>query len=112
MSTWAFTSLQVISEKDQAQFWHRDNQPVYVTAKEFARKFKDTGLGQKLHEDLSQNIEKDVLRDAALTFHTNSTRNWEIFEACMAREWVLMKRNSFVHAFKSAQVAVIFARLA
>ncbi|KAL8089213.1 hypothetical protein AgCh_038848 [Apium graveolens] len=97
---------EVISKKDQAQFWHHDNQPIYVTAKEFARKFKDSSLGQKLHEDLSQNIEKDVLHDAALTFHTNSTRNWEIFEACMAREWVLMKRNSFVHAFKSAQLVV------
>ncbi|KAL1827281.1 hypothetical protein ACET3Z_005693 [Daucus carota] len=97
---------EVISEKDQAQYWHPNNQPIYVSVKEFARKFKESSLGQKSHEDLSQNIEKDVIRDAALTFHTNSTRKWEIFQACMAREWVLMKRNSFVHAFKSAQLVV------
>ncbi|KAK1356757.1 pleiotropic drug resistance protein 3-like [Heracleum sosnowskyi] len=97
---------EVISQKDQAQFWHHDNQPIYITVKEFARKFKEFSLGQEVQEDLSQNIEKDVLRDAALTFHTNSLRKWEIFEACMAREWVLMKRNSFVHAFKSAQLVV------
>lgn len=59
-----------------------------------------------MNEDLSQHLDKNEFHDNALTFNTSAQRNWELFKACMAREWVLMKRNTFVHAFKSAQVWV------
>lgn len=39
-----------------------------------------------------------------MSFNTYSLGNWELLKACMAREWLLMKRNSFVHVFKSTQV--------
>lgn len=63
-------------------------------------------MGQKLDKEISQPIDKIELQKNALSFNTRSARNWELFKACMAREWLLMKRNSFVHVFKSAQVLI------
>lgn len=59
-----------------------------------------------MNEDLSQKFNKNTFHDSALIFNKLAVSNWELLKACMAREWVLMKRNSFVHAFKSAQVRV------
>lgn len=33
--------------------------------------------------------------------------NWELFKACFAREWLLMKRNSFVYIFKTVQIMIM-----
>lgn len=33
--------------------------------------------------------------------------SWELLKACFSREWLLMKRNSFIHIFKSIQIAII-----
>ncbi|CBI40242.3 unnamed protein product, partial [Vitis vinifera] len=33
--------------------------------------------------------------------------NWELFKACFAREWLLMKRNSFIYIFKTTQITIM-----
>lgn len=46
--------LQVVSDKDQAQYWHHeDKHSIYVSPKEFGRKFKEFHVGKKLDDDLS-----------------------------------------------------------
>lgn len=97
--------LQVVSEKDQAQYWyHRDKPYDYVTVEEFGNTFKKFDTGQKLDEELSQPFKKSEFHKNALSFNIHSVHKWELFKACMAREWLLMKRNSFVHVFKTLQV--------
>jgi hypothetical protein len=64
-------------------------------------------LGEELDEELSRPLNKSEYHEKALSFDTYSLRKWELFKACMSREWLLMKRNSFVHVFKSAQLVVI-----
>lgn len=91
---------------DQAQYWSKDQPYIYISVEEFEIKFKEFHLGQKLDKEISQPIDKIELQKNALSFNTRSARNWELFKACMAREWLLMKRNSFVHVFKSAQVLI------
>ena len=61
-------------------------------------------MGEKLNEELSWPVDKSKYPKNALSFDTYSLSNWELFKACMAREWLLIKRNSFVHVFKSTQV--------
>ncbi|XP_073286574.1 pleiotropic drug resistance protein 2-like [Primulina huaijiensis] len=35
------------------------------------------------------------------------SRTWSFFRACFAREWLLMKRSSFVYIFKTTQITIM-----
>ena len=97
--------MQVASRRDQAQYWHHKDQPYsYVSVNKFESIFKEFPVGQKLAEELSMPSDKSESQKNALSFNAYSLGKWELFKACMAREWLLMKRNSFIHVFKSAQV--------
>ncbi|KAJ7970940.1 Pleiotropic drug resistance transporter [Quillaja saponaria] len=99
---------EVVSEKDQAKYWNHKDQPhTYISVVTLANMFKAFHLGKKLDEELSRPFPKSESHKNALSFSIYSMRKWELFKACMAREWLLMKRNSFVHVFKSAQLVVI-----
>lgn len=97
--------VQVISRKDQAQYWFRKEQPYsYVSVDQFIKRFKECHIGQKLDEELSKPIHKSESDKNALSFKSYSLSKWELFKACSMRELLLMKRNSFTYVFKSVQV--------
>ncbi|KAJ0014149.1 hypothetical protein Pint_21125 [Pistacia integerrima] len=98
----------VISRKDQAQYWYRIEDPYnYVSVDMFCRKFKESSLGKKLDEDLSVPFNKSESHKVALSFDMYSISKWQLFKACMAREFLLMKRNSFIYVFKTVQIIII-----
>ncbi|KAK4792568.1 hypothetical protein SAY86_023003 [Trapa natans] len=99
---------EVVSKKDQAQYWQGRNEPhSYVTVEEFSYKFKEFSVGRELKAELKMPVNRAQLNKDALVFDIYSVKKWELFKACLAREWLLMKRNSFVHVFKSAQLIVV-----
>ncbi|XP_038722403.1 pleiotropic drug resistance protein 3-like isoform X1 [Tripterygium wilfordii] len=99
---------EVISKKDQAQYWHSQEQPYnYVSVDQLIKRFQESDFGQKLNRDLSRPFDKSEGPQDALSFSDYSLTKWELFKACTAREFLLMKRNSFVYVFKSAQLLVI-----
>ncbi|EOY11745.1 Pleiotropic drug resistance 9 [Theobroma cacao] len=99
---------EVISKKDQAQYWHSTELPYsYFSVDMFAGKFKESSLGKKLDEDLSVPYDKSHSHKNALSFTQYSLSKWELFRACMSRELLLMKRNSFVYVFKTSQLIVV-----
>ncbi|GLT42700.1 hypothetical protein SLA2020_166860 [Shorea laevis] len=99
---------EVISKKDQAQYWyHKDRPYSYVSIDKFRAAFKDYHVGQKLDEELCIPFNRNESHKSALSFNIYTLKKWELFKACMAREWLLMKRNSFIHIFKSGQLVVI-----
>ncbi|KAG1326104.1 Pleiotropic drug resistance protein 3 [Cocos nucifera] len=99
---------EVLSRKDQEQYWfHLDKSYNYVSVDQFTQKFKAYHIGQSLHEELSKPYGKSQCHKNALSFSTYSLSKWEIFKACMAKELLLMKRNSFVYIFKTTQLAII-----
>ncbi|GAV73165.1 ABC_tran domain-containing protein/ABC2_membrane domain-containing protein/PDR_assoc domain-containing protein [Cephalotus follicularis] len=99
---------EVISKKDQAQYWIHSELPYnYVSVDMFARKFKASFIGMKLYGDLLKPYDKSEGLKNALSFTANSLSNWELFRACMSRELLLMKRNSFVYVFKTSQLIVV-----
>lgn len=101
--------LQVISKKDQAQYWDRAEQPYsYISVDQFIKKFEDGHLGWQLNEELSKPFDKSQSHKDALSFRTYSLPKWELFKSCTRREFLLMKRNSFIYVFKSIQVASLF----
>ncbi|CAL9014492.1 unnamed protein product [Prunus brigantina] len=99
---------EVVSLKDQAKYWYHEEKPYsYVTVDKFVNMFKDFHVGKKLDEELRKPFDKSECYKDALSFNIYSLRKWELLKACTAREWLLMKRNSFVHVFKSAQLVVV-----
>ncbi|KAK3025042.1 hypothetical protein RJ639_043320 [Escallonia herrerae] len=99
---------EVISRKDQAQYWHRTEQThSYMSVDMLSRKFKESPLGNKLDEELSEPLMKseDQKNDVSLSVYSLS--KGELFRACMSREFLLMRRNSFIYVFKIIQLFII-----
>ncbi|AES81623.2 drug resistance transporter-like ABC domain protein [Medicago truncatula] len=99
---------EVTSMKDQEQYWAQRDKPYrFVTAKEFAEAFKSSHVGKSLGNDLVTQFDKSKSHPAALTTNKYGIGNWELFKACLSREYLLMKRNSFLYIFKLCQIAVV-----
>ena len=99
---------EVTSKKDQEQYWFRKNQPYrYISAPEFAQSFNDFHIGQQMMEHLGVPFDKYRVHPAALVKEKYGISNRELFRACFSREWLLMKRSSFVYIFKTSQLLIM-----
>eukprot|EP00268_Persea_americana_P017565 TRINITY_DN1848_c0_g1_i2.p1 TRINITY_DN1848_c0_g1~~TRINITY_DN1848_c0_g1_i2.p1 ORF type:complete len:1048 (+),score=151.55 TRINITY_DN1848_c0_g1_i2:75-3146(+) len=99
---------EVTSRKDQQQYWARRDEPYsYVSVKEFAGAFQSFHVGHKLGEELGTPFDKSKSHPAALTTSKYGISKKELLKANIAREWLLMKRNSFVYIFKVIQLLLI-----
>ncbi|XP_058219937.1 pleiotropic drug resistance protein 2-like isoform X1 [Rhododendron vialii] len=99
---------EVTSKKDQAQYWFKKNQPYrFVSVPEFARAFNSFKIGQQISEELRVPYDKSRAHPAALVTEKYGISNWELFRASFAREWLLMKRNSFIYIFKTTQITIM-----
>ncbi|KAI8531791.1 hypothetical protein RHMOL_Rhmol11G0163000 [Rhododendron molle] len=97
---------EVISRKDQAQYWHQAQQSwSYIAVDMFSKKFKESTYGKKLDEELSQPFIESCHKNAS-SFGMYSLSKWALFRACMSREWLLMRRNSFVYVFRLIQLVI------
>ncbi|KAJ6940744.1 hypothetical protein NC651_006771 [Populus alba x Populus x berolinensis] len=98
---------EVVSERDQGQYWYHKQQPhSYVSIDMLVKNFQEFHVGQKLEGELSRPLQKSESHKNALSFSIYSLKKWELFKACMDREWLLMKRNLSLHVFKSVQLVV------
>ncbi|KAI9109270.1 hypothetical protein K1719_019893 [Acacia pycnantha] len=98
---------EVTSKKDQGQYWYRTDTPYnYVSADEFSQIFKTSYWGRSLNDELSKPCDKSQSQKNALSFSKYSLGKWKLFKACMRREILLMKRNSFIYVFKTAQLTI------
>ncbi|CAO2824077.1 unnamed protein product [Amaranthus hypochondriacus] len=99
---------EVTSKKDQEQYWYRKDQPYsYVSVSDFTRGFRSFQTGQKLASDLVIPFDKFKAHPAALVKQKYGISKWELFKACFWREWLLMKRSSFVYIFKTTQITIM-----
>ncbi|KAL6334317.1 hypothetical protein AAG906_014718 [Vitis piasezkii] len=99
---------EVTSRKDQAQYWARKDVPYsFVTVKEFAEAFQSFHIGRKVADELASPFDRAKSHPAALTTKKYGVRKKELLDANMSREYLLMKRNSFVYIFKLTQLAVM-----
>ncbi|KAB1202050.1 Pleiotropic drug resistance protein 3 [Morella rubra] len=99
---------EVISRKDQAQYWCRTEEPyTYVSVDMLSRKFKESSYGKKLAEELSEPYDKSQGHQNSLSLSAYSLSKWELLRACASRELLLMKRNSFIYIFKTTQLFII-----
>ena len=99
---------EVTSKKDQEQYWYRRNLRYnYVSVPDFVQAFYSFHVGQQLSAELIVPYDKTRTHPAALVTEKYGISNYELFKACFAREWLLMKRNSFVYIFKTTQITIM-----
>ncbi|KAL1544680.1 transcription factor [Salvia divinorum] len=99
---------EVTSKKDQKQYWGNKNEPYrYVTVSEFAEAFQSYIVGRRVGDELSVPFDKTKSHPAALTTDKFGIGKKELLKACADREYLLMKRNSFVFYFKIFQLTVM-----
>ncbi|KAJ7527147.1 hypothetical protein O6H91_16G039300 [Diphasiastrum complanatum] len=99
---------EVTSQKDQQQYWSDSTKPYhYVSVDEFARAFSEYHVGHSLKEELAVPYDKSKSHPAALVMEKYALSNLNLFKACFAREWTLMKRNSFIYVFKTIQLSTM-----
>lgn len=77
-----------------------------MSVSEFVKRFKRFHIGLALQNELSLPFDKKKSHDAALVFSRYSVPISELLSASFAKEWLLIKRNSFVYVFKVFQVIV------
>ncbi|KAF3333372.1 ABC transporter G family member 42 [Carex littledalei] len=101
---------EVTSKKDQEQYWANKGKPYrYIPVSEFAQRFKQFHVGLQLENELSVPFEKDRSHRAALVFSRNSVSTYELLKASFAKEWLLIKRKSFIYVFKTVQIIIVAA---
>ncbi|KAG6391312.1 hypothetical protein SASPL_149066 [Salvia splendens] len=99
---------EVTSKKDQQQYWaHRDQPYRYIPVKEFAAAFKSSVSGQRVSQELAVPFDRSKSHPAALTTEKYGLGSKDMLKACTDREYLLMKRNSFVYFFKLFQITII-----
>ncbi|KAL3338255.1 hypothetical protein AABB24_030415 [Solanum stoloniferum] len=99
---------EVTSLKDQEQYWFRKKQPYrFITVAEFEEHFSNFHVGRELFDELEVAYDKSKAHPAALFTERYGISNMELFKACFSREWLLMKRNSFLYMFKTFQIIIM-----
>ncbi|XP_077211790.1 pleiotropic drug resistance protein TUR2-like isoform X2 [Tasmannia lanceolata] len=99
---------EVTSIKDQQQYWSRSDEPYsFVSVKEFSDAFKSFHIGHNLVQELGTPFDKTKSHPAALTTSRYGVTKMELLKACISRELLLMKRNSFVYVFKMCQLTFL-----
>ncbi|KAL7600884.1 hypothetical protein Lser_V15G22000 [Lactuca serriola] len=99
---------EVTSKKDQEQYWIRKNEAYsFVTVQEFSEAFRLFHVGRKLGDELGVAFDKTKSHPAALTTKKYGVSKKELLKACISREYLLMKRNSFVYIFKMTQLTFL-----
>ncbi|RZC93321.1 hypothetical protein C5167_026080 [Papaver somniferum] len=98
---------EVTSKKDQRQYWARKDEPYnFIPVKDFAEAFQLFHVGRYLRDELATPFNKAKSHPAALTTKRYGISKKEILKACTAREYLLMKRNSFVYIFNLFQLMI------
>ncbi|XP_059456012.1 pleiotropic drug resistance protein 1-like [Corylus avellana] len=99
---------EVTSRKDQEQYWtHKDDPYNFVMVQEFAEAFQSFYEGKRIGDELAAPYDKRKSHPAALTTKKYGVGKKELIKASFSREYLLMKRNSFVYIFKLIQLAIM-----
>ncbi|KAK7283227.1 hypothetical protein RIF29_12617 [Crotalaria pallida] len=73
----------------------------------FSEAFKSFHVGRSIGDELSTEFDKSKSHPAALTTKMYGVGKLELLKACLSREYLLLKRNSFVYIFKLCQLSVL-----
>ncbi|KAG6389557.1 hypothetical protein SASPL_151028 [Salvia splendens] len=100
---------EVTSKKDQQQYWADKEKPYrFVSGREFAEAFQSSVVGRRLGEELAVPYDRSKNHPAALTTKKYTLGNKELLKACAQREFLWIKRNSFLCAMALVSMGMFF----
>uniref|UniRef100_V5NXR0 PDR protein 2 n=1 Tax=Vinca minor TaxID=60093 RepID=V5NXR0_VINMI len=100
---------EVISEKDQGQYWFLNSHYRYVSVQKFIEGYKAFGPGKSLVQELSVPFDRRYNHPAALSRNTYGVKRTELLKISLFWQILLLKRNSFVFVFKVLQLFLIIS---
>ncbi|GJX49894.1 ABC transporter G family member 31 [Tanacetum coccineum] len=99
---------EVTSRKDQEQYWADSSKPYeYIQVSKISEAYENSIYGRSLKSSLSVPFDKSKSQVSALRKRQYGVSKWKIFQACFSREYLLIKRHSFLYIFKTIQVAFV-----
>ncbi|KAL0380471.1 UNVERIFIED_CONTAM: ABC transporter G family member 35 [Sesamum angustifolium] len=98
---------EVTSRKTRAILADRSKPYRYIHVSEFAKRFKRFHVGLRLENELSVPYDKSRSHKAALVFKKYSIPKRQLLKANFEKEWLLIRRNSFVYVFKTVQIFIV-----
>ncbi|XP_042054242.1 ABC transporter G family member 29-like [Salvia splendens] len=98
---------EVTSKKDQKQYWVDTTLYRYVSVSEFAERFKKFRVGIRLQRELSTPFDRRRSPKSALVYDKRLVPWRVLLEANFVKEWLLIKRNSFLYVSKTVQIVVV-----
>ncbi|XAR69336.1 Iron-chelate-transporting ATPase [Bertholletia excelsa] len=100
---------EVLSERDQEQYWFLNRQYQYIPVSMFAEAFRSFWVGNALSQDLSVPFDRRYNHPAALSTFTYGVKKMELLKISFSWQILQMKRNLFVYVFKFVQLLFIIA---
>ncbi|KAJ0014123.1 hypothetical protein Pint_21490 [Pistacia integerrima] len=99
--------LVVISRKDQTQYWYHTEDPYhYVLVDMFCQNSRNLLSARSL----MRNSQCRLINPKATRMlfpSIYSLSKWQLLRACMSREYLFLKRNTFIYVFKTTQIVII-----
>ncbi|PHU26671.1 Pleiotropic drug resistance protein 13 [Capsicum chinense] len=98
---------EVTSRKDQARYWADNSRPYeFIPVETIAEAFRNSRYSQDLKSSLLAPYDISKSHHLALSTKKFAACRLELLRSCFSREMLLMSRHSFLHIFKTCQVAV------
>ncbi|XP_052209796.1 ABC transporter G family member 32-like isoform X2 [Diospyros lotus] len=98
---------EVLSEKDQEQYWFSDRHYQYITVAKFAEAFNKFWVGNALSQDLAVPFDRRYNHPAALSTSSYGVSRSELLKISFSWQMLLIKRNAPVYIFKFIQLFFI-----
>ncbi|KAM5547799.1 hypothetical protein ABKV19_001989 [Rosa sericea] len=99
---------EVISEKDQEQYWSNPDLPYrYIPPAKFVEAFPSFQDGKNLSEELKVPFDKRYNHPAALATSLYGMKRKELLKTSFNWQVLLMKRNAFIYIFKFVQLLFV-----
>ncbi|KAL8521952.1 hypothetical protein ACS0TY_012197 [Phlomoides rotata] len=98
---------EVLSEKDQEQYWFLNNRYNYVPVTKFVEGFQSFRIGNLLAQELAIPYDKRYNHPAALSSKTYGISQTKLLRISLSWQMLLMKRNAPIFIFKFIQLFLI-----
>ncbi|KAF6262511.1 ATP-binding cassette transporter [Scenedesmus sp. NREL 46B-D3] len=99
---------EVTSRRDQQQYWSREpSQYAFVPVAAFHAAYEASPQGKAMRGALAAPAPQQPPRLDPLVRDKYALSGSGSWKACLRRDWILMKRNSFLYIFKSAQAIIV-----
>ncbi|EPS66786.1 hypothetical protein M569_07990, partial [Genlisea aurea] len=102
---------EVISEKDQEQYWFLNTQYTYISVAKFVEGFQSFRVGNLLSREMAIPCDKSCSHPAAISTKTYGVNRAKLLRISFSWQGLLLKRNAPIYIFKFIQLLLIISMM-